>query len=42
VKYYILVGMGALVGAVGLFAVMSINEQRRMESFDRSYSSRRI
>jgi mono/diheme cytochrome c family protein len=42
VKYYILVGMGALVGSVTLFAVMGINEQRRMESFDRSYSSRRI
>ena len=41
-KYYILVGMGALVGSVTLFAVMGINEQRRMESFDRSYSSRRI
>ncbi len=41
-KYYILVGMGALVGSVTLFAVMGINEPRRMESFDRSYSSRRI
>jgi len=42
VKYYILVGMGALVGAVVLFAIMGIDEPRRMASFDRSYSSRRI
>jgi len=41
-KYYILVGMGALVAAVALFAAMGIGEQRRMESFTRSYSSRQI
>jgi len=42
VKYYILVGMGALAGAVVLFALMGIGEQPRMESFARSYNSRRI
>ncbi|MGH2618945.1 MAG: c-type cytochrome [Anaerolineales bacterium] len=41
-KYYILVGMGALAGAVVLFALMGIGEQPRMESFTRSYNSRRI
>lgn len=41
-KYYILVGMGALATAVVLFAVMSIDEPRRMESFSRSYASRQI
>lgn len=41
-KYYILVGMGALAGAVVLFALMGIGEQPRMESFARSYNSRRI
>jgi len=42
VKYYILVGMGALITAVTLFAIMGVSEPRRMESFTRSYSSRQI
>lgn len=41
-KWYILVGMGAMVVAVVILAVMGINEQDRMESFTRSYDSRRI
>ena len=41
-KYYVLVGMGALAGAVVLFAVMGIDEPRRMGSFTRSYEARRI
>lgn len=41
-KYYVLVGMGALAGAVVLFAVMGIDEPRRMDSFVRSYDSRRL
>ncbi|MEK6587764.1 MAG: cytochrome c, partial [Chloroflexota bacterium] len=41
-KYYVLVGMGALVGAVVLFGLMGVDEPRRMESFVHSYESRRI
>ncbi len=41
-KYYILVGMGALATAVVLFAAMGIGEPRRMEAFSRSYTSRQI
>ncbi len=41
-KYYILVGMGALITSVLLFAIMGVNEPQRMVSFSRSYSSRQI
>lgn len=41
-KWYILVGMGAMVVAVVILAAMGINESERMEAFTRSYESRRI
>lgn len=41
-KYYLLVGLGAMVTAVTLFAIMGVNEPSRMESFTRSYNSRQV
>lgn len=41
-KWYLIVGMGATVGAAVLLAVMGLSEPQRMESFTRSYDSRRI
>ena len=41
-KYYVLVGMGTLVGAGVLFGRMGVDEPRRMDSFIRSYDSRRV
>jgi mono/diheme cytochrome c family protein len=42
VKYYVAGGTFAFIGAVALLIVMSALEPARMESFTRSYESRRI
>lgn len=41
-KWYILIGMGAFVGAAVLLGIMGIQEQQRMQDFTRSYDARRI
>lgn len=41
-KWYLVVGMGAMAAAAVVLAIMGIGEPQRMENFTRSYNSRQI